>query len=928
MSKTAKENPKAKKWDKKSLAKFLQKKYFDFNTLIPQTENFIKEQKCKGKNIYYLSNISKKTFENYKDLEIWKYFSGGLLGFESAYKKPDKEIFQDLEKKYNLDPEKTWYIDDVSENLISAEKMGWQVSYFDQETTDLEEELALAEKKEYKIPKVLFLGKPNVGKSTLFNSMIGKNIQIVTDIPGTTLSVNDMQVDRLVNYKKTVNFNPIKNLIVDLTGVLELGQSLNYSLIEFLIKKKSKGCKIFYLSNQTKNGLEKILEQEIEVEPEYLSNLEQEDNKIVEEFNQFNEDIQESLAKDDKTRSTPSKKAVWEKEHYQEEDFGEETEEESELKIFKLKEIFDGGLCSFEVNVAKPDPEIFEILLESYDLNPENSLFIDDNIENVKTALELGMFAVLYVHPETDLESKNLPKIPKTLPIFYSNLENETNKSIRFYNLAQLIKDLDAKHTDFVEYKKRKKYILLDSTGIRKTSQRTTGAESFATFRTIRAAFESDVICFVLDGKGGITHQDQIVAGIIKEAAKGVVVIVNKSDLLNGEERAAFIKDFEDKFKFLKVKKYLWISAKEALKEKNLLDSLDNSNKIPDLTANKAILEKTEEFSKFKVENKEETSKHLIFDFDGVIGDTWQSLIKAKAEVEGISFKEASDKDVDYYKFSKLNQAVTDNQELKQKQEFDQIYSKYILSEGKLFEKFLTEIRKIKGAKIAIVSNSKKEFIQPLLGKVAQEFDVILDFYDSPKKADRIKKVCEIWGIDQMTPYYFTSIKSDVLELETEMDKSKIIGCSWGLHGFEKLKEVLPKKQILKKFKDIHKVFPKELPIPEDITNLNQIWDSIDLALKQRKQRITKEEVRKVFNFLLKKKRPNKLRNKKRPILYDLRYTKSSPPTFELLVKDKTTVHWSYVRFLENLLRQNFDFKNTEIKVKTVEVKQKKVMSY
>jgi GTP-binding protein len=50
--------------------------------------------------------------------------------------------------------------------------------------------------------------------------------------------------------------------------------------------------------------------------------------------------------------------------------------------------------------------------------------------------------------------------------------------------------------------------------------------------------------------------------------------------------------------------------------------------------------------------------------------------------------------------------------------------------------------------------------------------------------------------------------------------------------------------------------------------------------------------------------------------MYDLLYTKSNPPTFELLVKDKTTIHWSYVRFLENLIRRNFDFQNTEIVVK------------
>lgn len=44
-------------------------------------------------------------------------------------------------------------------------------------------------------------------------------------------------------------------------------------------------------------------------------------------------------------------------------------------------------------------------------------------------------------------------------------------------------------------------------------------------------------------------------------------------------------------------------------------------------------------------------------------------------------------------------------------------------------------------------------------------------------------------------------------ELENFLDKKKIIGCSWGYHGLEKLKEVLPEKQILKNFTDIHRYF-------------------------------------------------------------------------------------------------------------------------
>ena len=78
---------------------------------------------------------------------------------------------------------------------------------------------------------------------------------------------------------------------------------------------------------------------------------------------------------------------------------------------------------------------------------------------------------------------------------------------------------------------------------------------------------------------------------------------------------------------------------------------------------------------------------------------------------------------------------------------------------------------------------------------------------------------------------------------------------------------------------------------------------------------------------MMKQKPPKKLRTKKKPVVYDLLYTKSNPPTFELLVKDKATIHWSYLRFLENIIRKNFGFVGTEIVVRMTQIDRKKVMT-
>jgi len=61
---------------------------------------------------------------------------------------------------------------------------------------------------------------------------------------------------------------------------------------------------------------------------------------------------------------------------------------------------FDGTVVSGFEGVAKPDPAIFELLLDRFDLDPATTLFIDDSPVNVEAARRVGIQAVEFESPE------------------------------------------------------------------------------------------------------------------------------------------------------------------------------------------------------------------------------------------------------------------------------------------------------------------------------------------------------------------------------------------------------------------------------------------------------------------------------------------------------------------------------------------------
>jgi glucose-1-phosphatase len=70
-------------------------------------------------------------------------------------------------------------------------------------------------------------------------------------------------------------------------------------------------------------------------------------------------------------------------------------------KKYDFFNLFNGGIVSFNEKLLKPETEIYEKIMDKYKLKPEETVFIDDTIENVKTAIKYGIKGIILGEPKS-----------------------------------------------------------------------------------------------------------------------------------------------------------------------------------------------------------------------------------------------------------------------------------------------------------------------------------------------------------------------------------------------------------------------------------------------------------------------------------------------------------------------------------------------
>jgi len=115
-----------------------------------------------------------------------------------------------------------------------------------------------------------------------------------------------------------------------------------------------------------------------------------------------------------------------------------------------------------------------------------------------------------------------------------------------------------------------KRYRLIDTAGIRRKPQISEDADFYAVLRAREALENADVALLLIDATEGVTHQDQRIASEVVQAGVGLVIVLNKWDALDDEQRELTERSLPDRFGFVGWAPVLRMSARSGARIQRL----------------------------------------------------------------------------------------------------------------------------------------------------------------------------------------------------------------------------------------------------------------------------------------------------------------------------------------------------------------------
>ena len=346
--------------------------------------------------------------------------------------------------------------------------------------------------------KVILVGKPNVGKSSLFNRLAGRRIAITSDVSGTTRDTNKAKIE--VEGKECI--------LIDSGGLDDSSELFKNVKVKTLAEARNSDAILYMVDG-------KMMPDD-------------EDRAIFYELSKLNLPIALVINKID------SKK---------------DEQREWEFISFGAKNSF-GISVSHNTGIDELSMWLAKHIEDKVQIKADTSEDFDDFLENYNDEGELS--------DEIDYESKNIRVgIIGRVNVGKSSLLNALVKESR-----AVVSDVAGTTIDPVneiyEHDGRV-FEFVDTAGIRKRGK-IEGIERYALNRTEKILEETDVALLVLDSSEPLTELDERIAGIASKFELGVIIVLNKWDK-SSEEFDELCKEIKDRFKFLAYAPIISVSA-------------------------------------------------------------------------------------------------------------------------------------------------------------------------------------------------------------------------------------------------------------------------------------------------------------------------------------------------------------------------------
>ena len=122
-----------------------------------------------------------------------------------------------------------------------------------------------------------------------------------------------------------------------------------------------------------------------------------------------------------------------------------------------------------------------------------------------------------------------------------------------------------------------KEYIFIDTAGLRRKNKIKEELERYSIIRTVTAVERADVVLMVIDAVEGVTEQDAKIAGIAHERGKGVIIVVNKWDAIEKNDRT--MREYESRIRqtlsYMPYAEIMYVSALTGQRLNKLYDMID-----------------------------------------------------------------------------------------------------------------------------------------------------------------------------------------------------------------------------------------------------------------------------------------------------------------------------------------------------------------